>query len=342
MAHMSTHVNSDLLVEWLELHMPFQYFEDESPKYIDNSTKLFINGRWIGIVNKPFHYVEKIKQYRRIGCLPWSISVAFHIGHNKIEIFSDAGRLSRPVFYTGMLMESIENKYKSPNHYNSSELMSLTHNSSLYEQILKNEFSWEQILYGTLKTTKNRKLNTLYNLNELFDDSRENLDKQDVLPGKYIQNSGIIDIIDSNEAETSLMATYVEDYFNNSQHKLYTHVEIHPSINFGVMGNQIIYAENNPVTRNSFSCGQSKQAVSLYHSNFENRFDKMGVVLNYGQIPLIKSRYLQHIQQEQHPYGENTIVAIMCYSGYNVEDAVLINKCAQWNAVYFVHLIILL
>ena len=54
----------------------------------------------------------------------------------------------------------------------------------------------------------------------------------------------------------------------------------------------------------------------------------MGVGLNYGQIPLIKSRYLQHIQQEQHPYGENTIVAIMCYSGYNVEDAVLINKAA--------------
>ena len=40
-------------------------------------------------------------------------------------------------------MESIENKYKASNHYNSAELMSLTHNSSLYELILKNEFSWE-------------------------------------------------------------------------------------------------------------------------------------------------------------------------------------------------------
>ncbi len=334
MAHTSTRVNSESLVEWLEINMPFQYFEDELPKYIDNSTKLFINGRWIGIVQKPFHYVEKLKQFRRIGCLPWSISIAFHIGHNKIELFSDAGRLSRPVFYTGMLIESVENQYKSSTQYNRAEMMSLTHNSSLYEHILKNEFSWEEVLYGTLKTKNTRKLNTLYNLEELYGESRENINQQHVLPSKYIQNAGIIDIIDSNEAETSLMATYVEDYFNNSQQKLYTHVEIHPSVNFGVMGNQIIYAENNPVTRNSFSCGQSKQAVSVYHSNFDNRFDKMGVVLNNGQIPLVKSRYLQHIQQEQHPYGENTIVAIMAYSGYNVEDAVLINKGAVERGLF--------
>ena len=130
------------------------------------------------------------------------------------------------------------------------------------------------------------------------------------------------------------MATYSEEYFKNQEKNFYTHVEIHPSLNFGVMGNQIIFAENNPVTRNSFSCGQSKQAVSVYHSNFENRFDKMGVLLNYGQIPLIKSRYLHHIQKEEHPYGENTIVAIMCYSGYNVEDAVLINKAAVERGLF--------
>ena len=74
------------------------------------------------------------------------------------------------------------------------------------------------------------------------------------------------------------------------------------------------------------SCGQSKQGVSLYHSNYHTRFDKSCFVLNYGQIPLTKSRYLKHTTQEEHPYGENAIVAIMCYSGYNVEDAVIINE----------------
>ena len=68
-----------------------------------------------------------------------------------------------------------------------------------------------------------------------------------------------------------------------------------------------------------------KQAVSLYHSNYQNRIDKMGVVLNTGQVPLVKSRYIDKINNEEHPYGVNVIVAIMCYGGYNVEDAILFN-----------------
>ena len=46
-------------------------------------------------------------------------------------------------------------------------------------------------------------------------------------------------------------------------------------------------------------------------------------VLNYGQTPITKSRYLKYFTNEEQPYGENAIVAIMCYSGYNVEDVIL-------------------
>jgi DNA-directed RNA polymerase beta subunit len=56
------------------------------------------------------------------------------------------------------------------------------------------------------------------------------------------------------------------------------------------------------------------------------RIDKMGVILNYGQTPLVKSRYLEYINNEEQPYGVNAIVAIMSYTGYNVEDAILINE----------------
>jgi len=77
-----------------------------------------------------------------------------------------------------------------------------------------------------------------------------------------------------------------------------------------------------------FSCGQSKQAVSVFHTNYQNRMDKTSYFLNYGQTPLVKSRYLDYVTKEQHPYGINAIVAVMCYTGYNVEDAVIINKNA--------------
>lgn len=52
----------------------------------------------------------------------------------------------------------------------------------------------------------------------------------------------------------------------------------------------------------------------------------MAVILNYGQIPLVKSKYLNYLNKEEMPYGINAIVFIMSYTGYNVEDAILINK----------------
>ena len=94
------------------------------------------------------------------------------------------------------------------------------------------------------------------------------------------------------------------------------------------MGNLIIYPENNPGTRNMFSCGQSRQACSLYSTNYQLRMDKTSVVLNTPEIPIVKSRYMEHINAEENCYGENVMVAVMCYTGYNVEDAVLINEAS--------------
>ena len=57
-----------------------------------------------------------------------------------------------------------------------------------------------------------------------------------------------------------------------------------------------------------------------------NRMDKSAIVLNTGQIPLVKTRYFKYLHNEELPYGENLIVAIMCYGGYNMEDSILINE----------------
>ena len=110
---------------------------------------------------------------------------------------------------------------------------------------------------------------------------------------------------------------------NNETYKNHTHLEIHPSLMLGIMGNQICFPQHNPCPRNVFSCSQTKAALSLYHSNYLNRIDKMGVMLNYGQKPLARTRYLNYLSEDKHPYGINAIVAIMCHSGYNVEDSIL-------------------
>jgi DNA-directed RNA polymerase II subunit RPB2 len=292
------------LINWIRTNTPLRLVLECESEQLVNSSKVFVNGSWIGVIDTPFELVNLLKLYRRNGILPIYTSLSFDIEHNEVNIYTDAGRLTRPIYY-------IENQKTS---YQRSVV------KDLFE---KGNITWEQIISGLMKKGDekfNTKNNLLYEIKTLYPEIGTSKEEAFV---KLKTNEAIVDYIDTAEEETALIAITPEDINKN---KYYTHMEIDPSLILGVMSNLIIYPENNPVTRNSFSCGQSKQAVSVYHSNYQMRIDKMGVILNYGQIPLVKSRYLEYINKEEQPYGVNAIVAIMCYTGYNVEDAILINE----------------
>jgi len=291
------------LIEWIRANTPMKILLECSPDYLANTTKIVVNGNWIGVVDNPLPIVEMLKLYRRNGIIPVFTSISFDYKYNEINIFTDAGRLTRPIFY-------IQN-----------EVVSFSR-PDVIERLKTSKASWTQIVAGfKAKSDPNFdiKNNVLYEVQDLYPDIKNSESEQSELN----KNKAAIDYIDTSEEESSLIATTGEDIKKN---KFYTNMEIDPSLLFGVMGNLIVYPDANPYPRNAFSCGQSKQAVSVYHSNYQMRIDKMGVTLNYGQIPLIKTRYLEFINKEELPYGVNAIVAIMAYTGYNVEDAILINE----------------
>jgi len=341
----STHITSGSsarpLIKWLRNNTPLKLTLECHTEYLANSTKVLVNGNWIGVVDKPIMtptnskndmgLVELLKLYRRNGIIPTFTSISFDYEHNEINIYTDAGRLTRPVYY-------IENNQKSFDR------------KDVLELIQEEKLSWQQIVSGFKKKDDesfNFKSNKVYELTALYSDldadahgdarsdsdaDNININKIDAeVYNKLQKYKSVIDYLDVAEEESALIANQSDD---NKKDKYYTHVEIDPSLILGVMGNLIIYPEHNPVTRNSFSCGQSKQAVSMYHTNYQMRIDKMGVILNYGQIPLVKSRYLEYINNEEIPYGVNAIVAIMCYTGYNVEDAILINEGAVQRGIF--------
>jgi DNA-directed RNA polymerase II subunit RPB2 len=303
-AYITSRSSSHPIIKWIRSNQPLRLLLECNPEQIANSSKVFVNGTWIGIIDTPLELVNVLKLYRRNGLLPVYTSISFDIEHNEVHIYTDAGRLTRPIYY-------IENNKIS---YQRSNVIDL---------INKGKITWENIISGLMNKADekfNTKNNKIYDLTTLYPNLGS--DKEFVFQS-LVKNKSVLDYVDTAEEETSLIAVKIEDLKKN---KYYTHMEIDPSLLLGVMGNLIIYPENNPLPRNAFSCGQSKQAVSVYHSNYQMRIDKMGVILNYGQIPLVKSRYLQYINNEEQPYGVNAIVAIMCYSGYNVEDAILINE----------------
>ena len=312
-AHITSGTSCVPVIKWLRANTPMKIIMECSHEQLANSTKIFVNGSWIGGIDEPFELIDTFKLYKRNGLIPIFTSISFNYQHNEINIYTDAGRLTRPIYYMD------ENKKES---FNRKDIM---------EKIKSEKLSWSQLVSGIKeKSLENYsiKSNKIYEVTELYKDAGSKLD--DVY--QMLQNNrAVIDYIDTAEEESALIAVRQDDL---KKSKYYTHVEIDPSLILGVMGNLVIYPENNPLPRNSFSCGQSKQAVSMYHSNYQMRIDKMGVVLNYGQIPLIKSRYLEYINNEEQPYGINAIVAIMSYTGYNVEDAILINEGSLSRGIF--------
>jgi len=319
----STHITSGSsclpLIKWLRAYTPMKLKLECTPEYLANNSKIFVNGNWIGVIDKPIStdkfdlgLIETLRLFRRNGVISVFTSVSFDYEHNEINIYSDAGRLTRPIYY-------IDNDQVS---INSKEFL---------EKLSDGDINWKTIISGFKEKSDknfNTKNNKIYDLEKLYPDiggDSENI--KDYL-NRY---KSIVDYVDTSEEESALIATNYDDLKKSNY---YTHMEIDPSLILGVMGNMIIYPENNPPTRNAFSCGQSKQAVSVYHSNYQMRIDKMGVILNYGQIPLIKSRYLEYINNEEQPYGVNAIVAIMSYTGYNVEDAILINEASVARGIF--------
>ena len=304
------------LIKWLRAKTSLRLLQECNPEYLGAVTKVFVNGSWIGVVDNPIETIKLLKLFRRNGLIPVYTSISFNYESNEMFIYTDAGRLSRPVYY-------VDNEKPS---YNREDIIAL---------INSGKFTWEEIITGFKQKSDDKfhsKNNKIYDIHELYN----SLNTIGHVEPEFNKHKAVVDYIDTAEEEGALIATRIDD-LNKS--KYYTHLEIDPSLILGVLGNMIIFPENNPITRDAFSCGQSKQAVSVYHSNYQMRMDKMGVVLNYGQIPLVKSKYLEYVNKEEQPYGVNAIVAIMSYTGYNVEDAILINegsvKRGLFNTTYF-------
>ena len=308
------------IVQWLREKISMKYVEECSPKMLANMTKIMLNGYWAGVILDPFDCVKKIKLFRRNALLPIFMSVTFEIKKNTIYMYTDAGRLSRPIFYRDEEMNTMSFEVKDADKYLGGK---------------DGDIHWEDLTTGFNTKREDARFDPyasrIYELHELYAGVNQETNPHKI--ERFMTKKAPIDYLDCSESENALICLNAEQYMENPTKK-FTHMEIHESLIFGNMCNLIVFPESNPPTRNSFSCGQSKQAVSMYHTNYQVRMDKTAVILNTGQTPVVKTRYLDYINHEENPYGVNAMVAIMCYTGYNVEDAVLINEASLKRGLF--------
>mgnify|MGYP000706180859 CR=1 FL=1 len=213
---------------------------------------VLFNGKFIGKANLDF--VKKFKEKRRNNEINKFVSISYDKYAKIIHIFSDAGRIVRPLLV-------VENAKVLADEY--------------LQQ--KKEVSFHELV-----------------------------------------EKGFIDWVDAAEEDNCLVALDKE----NLEGKDY--LEIHPIAALGLATALVPFCNYNQTSRLNRGSKTQKQAIALYDINFPLLIDTDVHLLHYPQKPLVRSKIYDYCKFW--PVGQNVIVAITPYYGYNVEDAIVVNK----------------
>jgi len=269
------------------------------PLYLINKkVHINLNGEWLGICDNSFELVEQLKEKRRIGEINIQASINFNIRTKTIDIYTDAGRMIRPL----------------------------------------------------LRVVNNKLLLTKDMLNNI--DSSYNDKNKITRWGEFIQRyQEVIEYVDVEESENLMIAMYPHEIKEARDKMLnddppskggrgnpinrydkvyvkYTHCEFHPMMFMGIISANIPFSEHNQAPRNYFNFAQTRQGMGIYASNHRYRVD-LSYLLYHPMKPLVITRAAKYTHELDIPAGEMMIVAIACYTGYNQEDSIVMNRSSM-------------
>ena len=272
-----------------------------TPATVIKSVPVFVNAGILGYTTRPIMLRNVIKLLKWTGCLPVSTSVGFNVRERRVFLYLDEGRPVRPLIHLGK-------------------------DGRIPLEAITPAKSWKELVMGRYKPTEGRTLSS----SDFFDPLKE---KENPTLEAYTEElgpwAGVIEYVDPYEANESYVASFPEHIQKDS-----SHMEIHPSTIFGLMTSVIPYANHNQSPRNQLSCSQSKQGVSVYATNFANRFDNQVHVLCYSEAPIVRTLYYDYAANGQMGYGQNLVLAMGCFSGYNQEDGIVMNADAIQRGLF--------
>ncbi len=156
----------------------------------------------------------------------------------------------------------------------------------------------------------------------LLDDSI--LEKVDTeLTWRNLLSMGVIELVDANEEENTYITMSQRDL--TAQH---THMEIFPPSILGAGASTIPYPEHNQSPRNTYGSAMAKQSLGFSTPIMNTSTYVRQHIMLYPQIPIVNTRAMGLLGLEDRPAGQNCVVAVLPFDGYNIEDAIVLSQAS--------------
>ena len=296
LAVMSTVTNQNvaqknILQEILTEFKDYVHPYDVEPLEMNNWSKIIFNGDWVGCTKSVYKLYTLMLYKRLTNILDRFTSICMDFEEKELKVFYDAGRLIRPLI-------NIKNNLPFITPQIIEEVKNILNTDSIK--------GWNIIL---------NKYPNIINYEDI-ENARYIMSAEDL---NYLQES-----INNKKVELDNMMI---NRYGSNRYIAYTHLEFHPWTMLGEIASGIPFANHNYGTKNIINFSQSKQAIGLYLTSYKDRMD-ISQVLYHPQIPIVTTEGMNYNNMNNLPAGENLIVAIMSYTGYNQEDSLIFNQTA--------------
>jgi DNA-directed RNA polymerase II subunit RPB2 len=261
--------------------------------------KVFVNDTWSAVTMDPPRLVEHVRTLRRGGAVDRDVSIAWNIVKGEVHVHTDRGRCCRPLV-------RVDAGSRRP--------LLLAQDAAAA--------SWDT-LFSAADRSNGGKLPRATDAKAI---------------AALAAAAGPLELVDVEELMTLLVAMG-PDYIERHPLNRYTHCELHPATILSLVTATYPMLNHNNAAYNVLCLAQFKQAIGTFCTNFNARMDTMGCVLHHPQRPLVSTRIADKLCHGRLAHGENLIVAVASYTGYNQEDSILLNldsvERGRFNMTYF-------